>query len=259
MFSSTSCMRFSFKAGLVSLVGLASLFGSGSASAAILNGGFETGDFTNWEILGQASIKTSTYGSGPTEGTSQALVSTFCPAKVNNRCDQNGNLLELTQFLNINPLNLTALGDVFEGSALKTTFTVKAGDILTFDWNFLSDSKDGDERGLYNDFAFVMLSGTVDELADTFSPFLGALTTTNFENQTGFTTFSYRFTTAGTYTLGIGVADVGDGSRDSGLLVDNFLLSSTATPKGVPEPTSVLGVLAFGVFAAGFRRSRRHK
>lgn len=259
MFFSTSCMRFSFKAGLVSLLGLASLFGVEPASAAVLNGGFETGNFTGWETLGQTSIQTSAYGSGPTEGTSQALLSTFCPAVENNRCNRDGNFLELTNFLNVNALALTALGEVFEGSALQTTLSVNAGDVLTFDWNFLTDSMDGDERGLYNDFAFVTLSGTVDELADTFSPLVGTLAATNFENQTGFTTFSYTFTTAGTYTLGLGVVDVGDGANDSGLLVDNVLLSSSSTPKGVPEPTSVLGVLAFGAFAAGWRRSHRHK
>lgn len=258
MFSSTSCMRFSLKAGLVSLLGLAGLFGAEPASAAVLNGSFETGNFTGWETLGQPSInKTSAYGSDPPAGTSQALLSTFCPARVNNRCKEDGNFLELSNFLNVNVLNLTTLGDVFEGSALKTTFTVNAGDVLTFDWNFLTDSMNGDERGLYNDFAFVTISGTVYELADTFSPFIGILTDTSFENQTGYKTFSYSFTTAGTYILGVGVVDVGDGSSDSGLFVDNVLLSSPPTPTGVPEPASVLGVLAFGAVAISLRRSHR--
>ena len=257
MFFSTSSMRFFLKAGIVSLLGLAGLFGAEPARAAILNGSFETGNFTGWNTFGQPSIKTSTYGSGPTAGTSQALLSTFCPARVNNRCKQDGNFLELTKFLNVNALDLIALGDVFEGSALTTTITVNAGDVLTFDWNFLTDSMNGDERGLYNDFAFVTLFGTVYELADTFSPFVQTLTSTSFENQTGFQTFSYSFMTAGTYTLGVGVVDVGDGSSDSGLLVDNVSLSSPPEPKGVPEPASVLGVLAFGAVAASLRRSRR--
>ena len=264
MLFSTPCMRFSLKVGLVSLLGLAALFGAEPASAAVLNGSFETGNFTGWETLGQPSIQTSTYDeSSPTAGTSQALLSTFCPARVNNRCKQDGNFLELSNFLNVNVLNLTALGDVFEGSALKTTLNVNAGDVLTFDWNFLTDSMNGDERGLYNDFAFVTISGTVYKLADTFSPFVGILTDTNFENQTGYKTFSYSFTSAGTYILGVGVVDVGDGSSDSGLLVDNVVLSSPPpptsypTPTGVPEPASILGVLAFGAVAFGLRRSHR--
>lgn len=254
MFSSTFCVRFALKAGLFSLLSLVSLFGARSASAAVLNGSFESGDFTGWETLGQTSIKTSAYGSGSTEGSYQALLSTFCPKKVDNLCKKDGNFLELTQFLNVNPNDLVALGDVFEGSAIETTFTVRAGDVLTFDWNFLTDSKNGDALGLFNDFTFVTLSRSINKLADTYSPLVGAFTATNFQNQTGFETFSYTFTTAGRYTLGIGVVDVGDGANDSALLVDNVLLSRTVTPSRVPEPASVLGVLAFGACAIGARR-----
>jgi hypothetical protein len=258
MSSSTSGVRFSLKAGFVSLLALASLFAAEPSDAAVLNGGFETGNFTGWEILGRTSIKTSAYGSGPTEGTSQALLSTFCPTLVNNLCKQDGNFLELTEFLNVNALDLTTLGNVFEGSAIKTTLAVEAGDVLTFDWNFLTNSMNGDTSGLYNDFAFVTIAEKADKLSDTFSPFVGNVTGIDFEHQTGFKTFSYSFTTTGTYTLGIGVADVGDGASDSGLLVDNVLLSSTPIPSRVPEPTSILGVLTFGVFGIGLRRSRRH-
>jgi hypothetical protein len=46
----------------------------------------------------------------------------------------------------------------------------------------------------------------------------------SFFQHTGFDSFSYTFTTSGTYTVGVGVVDVGDTVVDSGLLVDNFSL-----------------------------------
>ena len=43
------------------------------ANAGIVNGGFENG-FNGWSTLGFTSIQTSAFGSGPTEGTQQALM-----------------------------------------------------------------------------------------------------------------------------------------------------------------------------------------
>ncbi|NET84604.1 MAG: hypothetical protein F6J94_22590 [Moorea sp. SIO1F2] len=46
------------------------------------------------------------------------------------------------------------------------------------------------------------------ELADTNSDFVAS--TTYFNSQTGYKTFTYEFTTAGTFTLSIGVVDMAD-------------------------------------------------
>jgi hypothetical protein len=45
------------------------------------NGSFETGDFSNWETIGNSTIADSSFGVDPTDGTSQALLST-APAQV---------------------------------------------------------------------------------------------------------------------------------------------------------------------------------
>jgi len=227
MFSLTSCIRFSLITGLASLLSLASLLGSASSSVAresggacgIANGGFEIGDFTGWETIGRTNIETARYGSGPTEGSKQALLDTFS--------EQTVNMVELARFLNIEVGDINNLGEVYEGSAIKTTFRVGIGDILMFDWNFLT--KDFQSEN-YNDFAFFTLSpiGT-NKLANTFSIFPISLRyLTDFEYQTGFQTYSYTFTTAGTYTLGFGVVDVGDGFAESGLLIDNVSLSNSS-------------------------------
>lgn len=226
MFSLTSCIRFSLITGLASLLSLVSILGSASSSVAresggacgIANGSFEIGDFTGWETIGRTNIETATYGSGPTEGSKQALLDTFS--------EQTVNMVELAKFLNIAVGDLNNLGEVYEGSAIKTTFRVDVGEILMFDWNFLT--KDFQSEN-YNDFAFFTLSqiGT-NKLANTFSVSpISLRDLTVFEYHTGFQTYSYTFTTAGTYTLGFGVVDVGDGFAESGLLIDNVSLSNS--------------------------------
>ncbi|NEO67266.1 MAG: PEP-CTERM sorting domain-containing protein [Moorea sp. SIO4G2] len=84
----------------------------------------------------------------------------------------------------------------------------------------------------------------VDGLADTNSPlFITSLT--RFFQETGFQSFSYTFETSGSFSLGFGVLDEDDFIVGSGLLIDNVEL----TP--VPEPASILGLLALGALGTG--------
>jgi hypothetical protein len=112
-----------------------------STNATLINGGFETGDFTGWTTLGETSIETSAFGSGPTQGTSQASLSTEGAAFA-------GSIIE--EFLGLDPGSLDNLGTSLDflpfpggvasqGSAIRQTFTANAGDLLTFDWNFLTN------------------------------------------------------------------------------------------------------------------------
>lgn len=142
-------------------------------------------------------------------------------------------------------------GKVEEGSAIKKTFTAKAGDVLTFDWNFMTNELESTLVGSNNDFAFFTLNPLLSKLADTSSTFVTSLTP--FLNETGFKTFSTKISAPGTYTLGFGVVNVDDPMFDSALAVDNVTLAS------VPEPTSVLGVLAFGVWSAVSMLRRKQK
>ena len=268
MFHLKNYKRFSLRTGIVSLIGVASLFDTNPASATIItNGSFEN-DFTGWETLGSASVRTARFGSQPTDGSFYAQLDTFLP-------QEKENFQELANFLELDITVLDQIGgkgEVFEGSAIRTTFTAVAGDVLNFDYNFLTDDF-GSEY--FNDFAFVGISGQLNGLADTFSVLADSMTP--FVNETGFNTYSQKIGTSGTYTVTIGVTDVGDGAFDSGVLIDNVnvvrleipdpppvptpdppSVPKPTDPTSVPEPTSVLGLLAIG--ALGVRSQlNKHK
>ncbi len=225
-------------------LGLSSLCVASPSYAAIINGGFDTGDFAEWTTIGNTNIETAEFGSGPTEGTYGALVT-----------NSSGSIAVpgLETFLGLELGSLTDLGNgiTYNGSAIKQTFTANAGDILTFDWNFL---KKEEPDPIFNDFAFV----SVNSLSTLASPLKSSLVPFSnvdqqFDQQTKFQSSSFTIPNTGTYALGLGVVNVTDTSGDSGLLVDNVSL------KPIPEPSSVLGTLTLGALGAGLLLKRKHK
>ncbi|MDZ8225130.1 MULTISPECIES: hypothetical protein [unclassified Nostoc] len=191
-------------------------------NSTLLNGGFETGNFAGWTTLGESSIQTSAFGSSPTEGGFEALLSTGGATFADS-------ILE--EFLGLDSGSLdqiakqsTGINEATEGSAIQQTFTAKAGDILSFDWNFLHNIDIPQLPGIFNDFAFVSID-SVSALANATSSLL-MTSRTPFSQESGFQTFSFTIPTTGQYSLGIGVVDVGDRTVDSGLLVDNVTLTS---------------------------------
>ena len=174
---------------------------------------FETGDFTDWTVLGDTNIETTNFGVNPTDGNYQALLT----SGYSSVSDFD---LELEVILGLNPGDLDSLinQDATEGSAIGREITVEAGDILEFDWNFLTNEG---TPTYYNDFAFVSISdGRLSKLADTNSAFHSS--NSGFNEETGYGSFSHQFTNSGTFTIAVGVLDAVDGIVDSGLLVDNF-------------------------------------
>ena len=197
-----------------------------TSPVAVSNGSFEKGNFTGWSTQGNTSIQTTAYGSAPTQGTHQALLTNGTSAVSDSA---------IQSFLGLSAGALDGMGNgnATQGSAIKLTpITVAAGSTLTFDWNFLTNEATPDN--LYNDFAFVSING-LKELADTNSNFV--LSPTVFNEETGYATFSYTFTTAGTYNIGFGVTDVQDTTGDSALLVDNISLNATQEVNLASEQT----------------------
>jgi hypothetical protein len=224
-----------FESGLYTLSLKTFLFPSSSTNETLVNGSFETDNFSGWSTLGSSSIETSTFGSNPTDGNSQALLST-------GGATFDDSITEKFLGLETGSLNNLSKGQVNKGSSIQQIFTAKAGDILSLDYNFLSNEVLPPIS--FSDLSFVSISSSSDssissllELADR-SNATFATSQTDFFEETGFQTFSFKLPTTGTYTLGIGVINVGDNTLDSGLLIDNVKVIS------VPEPS--FGLLEFG-------------
>ncbi len=207
------------------------------------NGGFETGNFLDWRTIGNTTIETATFGTSPTEGIFQALLSTGGATVPDSS-------VEAFLGLDLGSLDTLSGQDLTSGSAIQQTFTANAGDLLTFDWNFLTNES---TPTFFNDSAFVSIS-SLSTLADTtFPTFLSSLTP--FSEETGFQAFSFAVPSSGTYTLGIGVLDAVDTVVDSGLLIDNVALSRVS----VPEPTSMFSLMSLGVLGMGVTLKRKFR
>ena len=195
------------------------------------NGGFETGDFTAWKTIGDTSIETSDFGVIPTQGEFQALLT-------NGSGSVSDTALENFLGLNSGDIDSIGNGDATEGSALHKTIAVEAGDILSFDFNFLTNEF---TPTFFNDFAFVSIAdNSLSELADTNSFF--ELSPTEFEEETDYDNFTFEFSEAGTYRVGIGVVDSLDTFVDSGLLVDDFkVVSADESILGTDDSESLFG------------------
>lgn len=215
--------------------------GATPAKAAFNNGGFESG-FTSWTTIGGAASIT---GSQAPFGS--YVVNPFAGSAMARLTPGSASAGAVESFLGIasGSLNGLANGTPTNGTAIMQTITAVAGTVMTFKWNFNES-----DYLPFNDFAFVSISpGSTSELADvaTFGPGSGTGTS-------GWQTFSYTFTTAGTYKIGVGTFNVIDTAASPILYVDNF---SSLDPVAVPAPPAVVlfGVGLAGL--AGFRRLRR--
>ncbi len=214
------------------------------ATAAVINGSFETGDLTGWTVVGSAQAPDASIGVTPTVGTYQGYIETT------GNYTQYAPPIEASLGITDSTLNGLGFTEFVNGTAISQDVTVSAGDTLTFDWNFLTDELDEDP--LYNDFAYFTIDSAAYLLAsrngstyDTGSPPVG------FDGQTGWDSGSYTFTAAGTYKIGFGVFNVHDAGHNSVLLLDNISLP-------VPEPTSFV-LLAIGLSAVCLRGWQTHR
>lgn len=121
------------------------------------------------------------------------------------------------------------------GSLLYKQITVQAGEQLVFDYSFGSI-----DYLPFNDFGFVSIEGAgvfklknVEDIKGPLSGTLGGVFVQSLKE-----TFSFVFTEAGTYTIGLGVLNVGDSAVDSKLIIDNL---------NVAGPFEQLGIIQLNV------------
>lgn len=261
-------MRSCFKLGLAAGALALGLIAAKPASAAIVNGSFEgSPDFTGWTITGNSVIVDNTFKTPP-DGVLQALMSTGPQGNTGGPANP-VTAASLETFLGLSAGSLTGQGAV-EGSAIKQSVTVAAGDVISFKYDFATNEPT--PSATTNDFGFVSVDNTVAKLADTHSVF--APTTPDLSSfalvETGYHQFSITFLSAGTFTLGFGAVDVGDTLGQSGLLVDQVVQGpGPATGPGItvggggggaiPLPAGVylmpLGMLVAGAYSMKLRRS----
>lgn len=245
----------------------------GIACAQISNGGFEQGggSFASWSTYGDTFIADSSLGSGPTEGLYDGLLSTATDGSGGYVPAGNGlSTASLESALNLTAGTLSSVGngDGVIGSAISQLITVNAGDVVKFQWDFMTNQAydDGTPDSIppsvnNDDFAFASLapvgptSGSVFKLADIFD---STTITPNVSNpfiaETGFHTFTWVAPSSGQYLLGIGVlhttgVGVQEDGVNSGLLVD--------AASAVPEPATCVALAAGALGLLRRRRGRR--
>ena len=126
---------------------------------------------------------------------------------------------DLEAFLGVSSTAIDSItnGDPTNGSAIKTTLALDAGDIIQFDWAFSTTDID---PFIDNSF-FLTLNGGLQQLAD--------VGTVGDLGDSGWHTESFTVTTAGVYDIGFGVVNVEDSSADSVLSIDNIDIIDTPT------------------------------
>ena len=101
-------------------------------------------------------------------------------------------------------------GPVMNGSAIEQTITVPAGATLSFNYAFLTNEPVTLSAGRGQPVCIRDEPEPGQDFADTFSPLVSSPHRSHSGGWTGYDSFSETFATAGTYTLGIGVANVTD-------------------------------------------------
>lgn len=251
--------RAFFAAGLL-------LAASAGTSWATFVEGFESSSLTASNSIGDASIQGVYFTINPDQLTKQLLLTTInntagsdFPIGGGVPSNQSGNNAVanttssggLANFFGITSAGIirngtTAVGQ--EGSGFLVNLgALNAGDVVSFRYDFLTQDNSGQP-----DFGFVTLNnGTSTSYKGVFAQASNATTATTgagnpFNLETGYQTFSLTITTAGTYTLGIGIADATDKTIASGVLIDNILT--------VPEPSTLGLGMAGAVLLVALRR-----
>ncbi|MCG8689922.1 MAG: hypothetical protein MI806_01815 [Minwuiales bacterium] len=139
------------------------------------------------------------------------------------------------------------------GTAMLQTFSAKAGDELSFAFNFGTNESPNTD---FNDSVFLFFDGEFRLLADTGSVFPDA--GADFEFYTGFKTVSFTIDSTGDHTIGFAILDERDAIVDSILLIDDVVLQSGEDVPAAPGlPLLAMGLAGLVAFRLQSARSNR--
>lgn len=230
-----------------------------TASAApivLVNQGFETGDLTGWDVLGQvnASPSTNVVTFDSTNWTILAAGTTMAQMVSNG-----SNQAAVEAFLGLAPGALTAGnanpngGSLTGGAAISQDFSGNAGDVVTMYWNYVAT-----DYIPFNDPAYAVVTGTATDVT-VLASIHGLGTTVGTSGNSGWQAFSYVLPADGEYKIGFATFNDKDFILASYLHLDGAPGTCTPNcpiPDPVPEPLtfSLLGLgLALGVARAARR------
>jgi hypothetical protein len=237
------------------------LFAAAPAGAVTINPSFETGDTSGWTIVGDASVVDSGFGVTPTDGSYQLVLTTGSGA-VSPAATEAAMGLKNDTIRKIFRDHVWRPGESrgrlpTEGSAVQQTFYAEVGDLITFDWNFLTDefTRSPAEPDYYTDFLWGYLEGPSSEQEHVLAhanqdPGNFFASASSFDQETGYQTVTFAITETGDHTLTLGVHDLEDTLHDTGAIFDGFFL------RKAPEPSSFL-LLAGGLLGLNWHARRR--
>ncbi len=209
-----------------------------------VNDGFENG-MGAWSVLGTAS---SVATSAATEGSKVGLV----------YATEGGdfNAAQLQTFVGVFGDNLRTQPTFFDtfagGSAISQSFNAKKGDLVSFDWRFVTNEL----QPLSTDFSFVVLNGKATVLMDSNSSTPIGSGVLGFESATAWRSLTLVADHDGLNKVSFGVMQTADTSFSSGMLVDKFEVNPGATAP-VPEPeTYAMMIAGLGLLAVAARRRK---
>nr|WP_316640263.1 PEP-CTERM sorting domain-containing protein [uncultured Roseateles sp.] len=223
-----------------SLLAAAALALCGAAQAAAPKFSDNFSSLANWTLLGDVSSY-SGYGvmttASSTEGDDFPMPNGAANLSGNNPVDANAGPAGIEAFVGLatGALNLSAIDKATEGSAIKRSFDVKAGDKLSVDWLLVTNDT-GTGFGL--DYGFAVIDGHFIPLAS------ASNANTPFAQPYPWSTapghLDYTFQHSGTINVAFGVVDVLDRSASTALGIDQLSLTAA-----VPEPGT------YGLMMAG--------
>lgn len=120
---------------------------------------------------------------------------------------------------------------VINGTAIKTTVSHQAGDILSFDYNLLTQDIVFGPR----DFAFVFIDNSIGGFAAIDSATAVNTIGSIYTQETGVKSYSQVIANTGTSTLAIGIVNVGDAGFQSALVLDNIQITTAQ----ISEPLAI--------------------